>query len=190
MIRRTLLQKIADSGDPAAFRDFYDTVYPIVYQRVNIWLKNPEDCKEATSEVFYTIWKSRETLSTLDNFDSWLFIVCRNEAYRQLKMNEKYRFVSIEDLPVELEIDSEVEFIDDEMRRIYNDAVNELPQRCKLIFLMAKEEGMKYREIADILSITEGTVAQQMSIAIRKISETVRGIYKIPEKIINISNGL
>jgi RNA polymerase sigma-70 factor (ECF subfamily) len=177
LLPKALLKKVAD-GDHNAFRAFYEIIYPIVYQFVRCFLSDKEDCREVVSEIFYVIWKYKENLMTVDNIKSWLFIVCRNEAYHFLKQKEKYSFVSIDDMPVELQIDvTDVGFIDDEMHIIYQNAVNELPERCKLIFLMAKEEHLKYREIAEILSITEGTVAQQMNNAIRKITGIVKRQY-------------
>ncbi|MDR0756301.1 MAG: sigma-70 family RNA polymerase sigma factor [Tannerella sp.] len=177
LIPQQLLKKTAE-GDHVAFRAFYDIVYPVAYRFVRCFLSESEDCREVISEVFYVIWKHRESLVAVENIKSWLFIVCRNEVYHYLKQKEKYRFVSIDDMPVELQTDAaDVEFIDDEMLAVYRNAVETLPERCKLIFLMAKEEQMKYREIAEVLSITEGTVAQQMNNAIRKITETVKRQY-------------
>jgi RNA polymerase sigma-70 factor (ECF subfamily) len=180
LIPETLLKKVT-GGDHVAFGMFYEIVYPVVYQFVRCFLSGSsarEDCREVVAEIFYIIWKQRETLSSLNNFKAWLFIVCRNEAFHFLKQKEKYRFVSIDDMPVELQIDAtDAGLVDEEMLVIYRNAVNGLPERCKLIFLMAKEEHMKYREIAEILSITEGTVAQQMNSAIRKIADTVKRQY-------------
>ena len=88
--------------------------------------------------------------------------------------------ISIDDMPVELLIEKnniEGEMIEEEMLNVYNNAVSELPERCKLIFLMIREERLKHKEVAQILSIAEGTVEQQMNIAIRKIVETVRKYY-------------
>jgi len=178
LIPETLLDDLI-AGRQTAFRLFYDMAYPVVYKYVRLYISDSEDCKDVVSEVFYMIWKNRHNLLSVNNFKSWLFIVSRNEAFHFLKKKEKYRFVSIDDMPIELQIDvSEANFIDAEMLAVYQDAVNALPERCKMIFLLAKEENMKYREIAEICSVTEGTVAQQMNIAIRKITETVKRHYK------------
>jgi len=83
-------------------------------------------------------------------------------------------------MPVELSIQSatiEGEMIEQEMLDTYRKAVEELPERCKLIFLMVREEKLKHKEIAQILGITEGTIEQQMNIAIKKILAVVRKHY-------------
>jgi RNA polymerase sigma-70 factor (ECF subfamily) len=167
---------IAD--DRRSFRMFYDLTYPFVCRQVRLFISHTEDCQDVVSEVFYQIWKNRDKLISVRDMQSWLFILCRNEAFHLLKQNERLKLESIDDLPVEIDMADDDEFIDEEMRKIYRESVNGLPQRCKMIFLLAKEEGMSYRKIAELLSITEGTVAQQMTIAIRRITEIVRKKYQ------------
>ncbi|NJK98274.1 MAG: sigma-70 family RNA polymerase sigma factor [Bacteroidales bacterium] len=53
-------------------------------------------------------------------------------------------------------------------------AINDLPERCRLVFLLAKEESLKYREIAEILSISEKTVNAQIVTAIKKLGNSLR----------------
>lgn len=53
-----------------------------------------------------------------------------------------------------------------EMREMLDKAIDELPEKCRLVFLMSREEGLKTKEIAEILSVQESTVRVQMKIAI------------------------
>ena len=171
-----MLIRIA-SGDRDAFRSFYDIIYPQVYRFIHYFLPNKADCEEVVSDVFFIFWKERNSLLDIKDLKAWIYIVCRNEAYHYLKQKEKNSNISIDDMPVELLIDRnnvEGEMIEEEMLDVYNGAVSELPERCKLVFLMIREERLKHKEVARILSITEGTVEQQMNIAIRKIVETVK----------------
>jgi RNA polymerase sigma-70 factor (ECF subfamily) len=166
-----LIHRIA-SDDRNAFRAFFDMTYPAVYRFVHYFLSNASDCEDAVSEVFYTVWKQRETLPSVRDLKAWLYTVSRNEACACMKRKEKYFHLSIDDMEVDLHVDAaavEEKLIEEELLGILNKAISELPERCKLIFLMVREEQLKYREIARILSITEGTVEQQMHIAIRKI---------------------
>jgi RNA polymerase sigma-70 factor (ECF subfamily) len=178
-ISETLLKEVmAENHD--AFRIFYDIIYPVIYRFAHYFLSGKEDCEEVVSEVFYIIWQQRNSLLSIENINAWLYTICRNEAYQCLKQKERYVCISIDDMPVELQINaSEVdrEMIEEEMFAVYNSAIAELPERCKLIFLMARNDCLTYKEIAEILSITEGTVAQQMNHAMRKIAEIVKTQY-------------
>jgi RNA polymerase sigma-70 factor (ECF subfamily) len=60
-----------------------------------------------------------------------------------------------------------------EMVRRINSAINSLPPRCKLVFKLVKEDGLPYKEVADILDISIKTIDNQLAIALRKISEAI-----------------
>lgn len=176
LISNKLLNSIS-LGDARAFRTFYDITYPVIYRFIHYLLPSKEDCEETVSEVFYIIWKQREALLDVVDFKSWLYIVCRNEAFRFIKQKKKYESLSLDDIQVDLLIDPafvDGQLIEEEMQHIYNAAVAKLPSRCKLIYLMVREEKLKYKEIARILSVSEGTIEQQMNIAIKKIVSAVR----------------
>lgn len=168
------------SGDHKGFSSFYDITYPLIFRFVHYFLPCKRDCEEVISEIYYNIWKKKEHLLAIQNLKSWLYIVSRNEAFHYIKQKKRYQNIAIDNLPVELSINTETtdgQLIEKEMVQLYNKAVSELPERCKLIFIMAREEHLKNKEIAEILSIKEGTVEQQMNIAIRKIISTIRKTY-------------
>jgi RNA polymerase sigma-70 factor (ECF subfamily) len=174
-ISESLVEEVA-KGNVAAFRKFYDAAYPAAYKFASYFLPVKEDREEVLSEVFLEVWKRRATLTEVKNLKSWLYIVCRNETFRYLKREKKYRGISIDDMPVDLHIDpstADRKLVESEMFAHFRKAVSELPERCKLIFLMAREEKMKHREIAELLNIAEGTVAQQMNKAIGRIASRI-----------------
>jgi RNA polymerase sigma-70 factor (ECF subfamily) len=53
-------------------------------------------------------------------------------------------------------------------------AVNALPTRCRLIFKLVKEDGLKYKEVADLLDISIKTVEAQMAIALRRLGKSIK----------------
>ena len=59
----------------------------------------------------------------------------------------------------------------DEVEKQICRAIDSLPERCREIFVMSKLKGMKYREIAESLGISQNTVEGQMAIALRKLRE-------------------
>lgn len=174
------LLRLVMSGDRKGFRSFYDITYPFIYRFTYYFLPNKTDCEEVVSEIYYTIWKQKKQLLTIQDLKAWLYTVSRNEAFHYIKQKKKYAGISIDDLPIELSVHTDSideQLIEKEMLHVYNEAISDLPERCKLIFLMVREERLKYKEIAEILSIKEGTIEQQMNIAIRKIITAVRKRY-------------
>ena len=62
----------------------------------------------------------------------------------------------------------------DEVEKKIHQAISTLPERCREIFVMSKLKGMKYREIAESLGISQNTVEGQMAIALKKLREELR----------------
>ena len=55
-----------------------------------------------------------------------------------------------------------------------NKAINDLPPKCRLIFKLVKEDGLKYKEVAELLHLNLKTVENQLGIALKKIHQAVR----------------
>ena len=166
-------------GDRRAFRAFYDRKNR-VFRFVHYFVPNNEDCEEVVSEVFCALWKNRISLVHVQNIEAYIYIVSRNEAYRFVKQTLHNENMPIDEMPVELFVQEdsiEQTLIATELLQSYQEAVASLPERCKLIFLMVREEHLKYKEIAQILAISEGTIETQMNIAIKKLISVLNRHY-------------
>ena len=53
-------------------------------------------------------------------------------------------------------------------------AIHQLPPRCQLIFKLIKDDGLKYKEVADLLNLSIKTIENQMTLALRKIGSAIR----------------
>jgi len=161
-----------------SFDLFYNVYYEQVFRFAYYFLKNKEACREVVSDVFFSIWQSRRVLKNVVNIETYLYIVVRNECKRYTTKTRHHASISIEDLPVHLENDqqssAEDELANKEIEKLLSQAINELPEKCRVIFLMIREEGLKPKQIAEILSIKESTIRVQMKIAIEKIVETIK----------------
>ena len=61
-----------------------------------------------------------------------------------------------------------------EIMKKIREAVNDLPPRCKMIFKLVREDGLRYKEVADILNVSVNTVDAQMVIAVKRIGQQVK----------------
>jgi RNA polymerase sigma-70 factor (ECF subfamily) len=138
------------------------------------FLKNKEIAEEIVSDVYVKIWNNRAHLEEIINLKSYLFICVRNGCLSHLRKvkNEKIIYTdSVNEysfLPVEGPEDSMIE--KEIIEQIYA-AIETLPCKCKLAFTLAKINGLKYREIAEVLDITEKTVNNHLILAVKKITE-------------------
>lgn len=172
----SLLERISQN-DPQAFKIFYEYTYPQIFRVASYFVANTEDRKDLISDVYMNLWKNRHSIKEIRNVDNYLFISVRNNVMRTRAEKINYQHVQIEDSGLEtcsMQLDPEKELLNNELKEILELAINSLPDRCRLIFLMIREEEMKYKDVSEILSISEKTVQAQMIIAVKKIGVVVK----------------
>lgn len=171
-----LLDRISVEGDEKAFRQLFE-LYVDGLSRFSISIvKNKELAEEAVSDVFFNVWVHRSKLSQIENFKAYLFASVRNTALNYLDKEKRIKVIQLEELSVPLMIDDicpESELISKELKEAIGRAIDHLPERCKIIFVLAKIEQLKYKEIAQILDISVKTIDNQLTIAIKKIGEEI-----------------
>ncbi|HEX3006307.1 MAG TPA: RNA polymerase sigma-70 factor [Bacteroidales bacterium] len=162
-------------GDEDAFARLYDLYFPKVYRFTKCFIKQEEICEEIVSDVFLNLWINKRELSQIINLDAYLYIVARNKAYNHLNKIQRSPEFTI-DLPLDFEENGNPEEIvlTDELKDIITKSVDELPDKCKLVFLLSREKNLKYKDIAQILSISEKTVNAQIVTALKKLHSSLR----------------
>ena len=158
-----------------SFTILYEQQYERLFRFALHFVPDHEDCEDILADVFVSIWENWDSLKKIDNLNSYLFTAIKNRCLKFLN-KRNYFEEYIEDLHIHLSIDHttpEALLDSNEITGIIEDALNQLPQRCKLIFLMLKEDNLKYKEVADILGISEKTVQAQQIIAKKKLTEIV-----------------
>ena len=83
----------------------------------------------------------------------------------------------------------ETSLISKEFINYYNAKVNELPPKCRLVYLMVKEDGLRYKEVADLLGISVKTVENQMTKAMGHVRKCLAD-YRDHHQADNISENL
>ena len=112
----------------------------------------------------------------MKNIEDYCFILVKNASLNYLEKESKYATIHSDSLPEpqERSYSPEESLISEELFAIYVKALDRLPERCREIFVMSKLKGMKYREIAESLGISQNTVEGQMAIALKKLREELR----------------
>ena len=181
-----LLISVSENDD-YAFRVFYDLYYRSVFRFAYYFLRNREACGEVVSNVFVAVWKSRVSLRRIENIDAYLYVVARNESNRYLReCQAQRRCLSLEEIPVAVidrnspphDADTpDSGLIESEIEELVGRLVNDLPERCRTVFLLNRQEGLSSREIAEVLSLSESTVRVQIKIAVDRIVAGIRKHY-------------
>ena len=174
---QALLDQISLNGDETAFQQLFQLFSDGLSRFTYSILKNKELSEEAVSDVFFKIWVHRTKISEIENFKAYIFTSARNISLNYLNKEKRERAVSLEDIIVPLpinEICPESELISKELKEAIGRAIDNLPERCKLIYSLAKIEQLKYKEIAQILDISVKTIDHQLTIAVRKIGDEIQ----------------
>jgi RNA polymerase sigma-70 factor, ECF subfamily len=146
-----------------------NTLFARYYQQLcsfaNTYLKRPQEAEEVVLDVFFILWKQRQSITIHSNFKSYLFIAVKNASLAAIRKRQPL-FSDVEDILFTTNLldinDPEKIMTLKEVQRELEDAIDQLPPRCKQIFLMSRNEALSYREIAEILNVAEKTVENQI----------------------------
>lgn len=166
-----LQQRIALYNDQLAYKELYVLFFKSLQQFAITFVHSPQIAEEIVSDVFIKVWKKRAGLSRINNLKLYLFVSTRNTSLNYLRAQKK-TLLQPEQYLMQLQsiyFNPEKLMLTAEMMNRVQKAINDLPPRCQLIFKLIKEDGLKYREVADLLHLSLKTIENQMAIAIRKI---------------------
>ncbi len=148
------------------FKMYYDNLCRFAVS----YTKNNEEAEEIVQNTFYKIWEKRKILKIKTSIKSYLFSSVRNNCLQNIKHRDVVRkhqeHVNTEHNS--LGINPFEELIYSETYEIFKKTLNLLPERRSKIFKMSRFEGLKYREIAEKLSISIKTVEANMSKALKQ----------------------
>jgi RNA polymerase sigma-70 factor (family 1) len=174
---KDLQQRIAEYEDDTAYRQLFFHLFPSLQNFAYSIVKSREQAEEIASDVMMEVWIRRASLMNIDNLKLYLFISVRNAAVRKVNQDRKKG-------PNVLLDDISVEFISDygnpedsaslnETERKIKKVVKELPPRCQLIYKLAKEENLRYKEISQLLNLSIKTIDNQLAIAVKRIASVL-----------------
>jgi RNA polymerase sigma-70 factor (ECF subfamily) len=173
-------ERIAND-DQLAYRQLFIQFYTKLSRFVMGFTKNKELTDEIVSDVFINIWRRRKKMGEVKNLKLYLYVSAKNITFNYLKKLHRQNLTDLDTVQIELEdpfADPGAAMITREMNLKLKAAINDLPPRCKLIFTLVKEDGLSYKQTAELLSISESTVENQISIALKKISGAVRYTFR------------
>ena len=183
--QQKLLKQIA-SGDEDALRRIYHYFYKRLLQFAFVLTKNKEAAEELVEDVFIKFWRNRENANSVRNLNVYLYRATKNTCLNYLSSKANANITSPFDaLNIELQgpVCPEDLLIYQETYAKIKDAIETLPPRCKMIFKLIREDGLKYKEVAELLNLSPNTIDAQMTIAIRRIAFLMREEFnKLPEK--------
>ena len=162
------------------FRHLYDRLLHFCIRYIHV----REAAEEIVSDVFVKLWNRRTELEQVANLEVYLFVAVKNHSLNYLEQYSHLRIVPLSgsdtaDLRNSVDLERDLEW--KEMRFKMDQLVAALPAQCRRVFQLIKEDGFKYKEVAEILSISPRTVETQLFRAMRRLNEGLGTIGKSKE---------
>ena len=171
-----LIHRISLYDDPVAYKELFILYHARLIHFSCLITGTRESAEEVVSDVFMKFWNNRHSLTRIENFHLYAYIATKNRSINYLQRQNREKTFSLDDMVVEfrsLYYDPEQLMITAEMFSRIRQAISLLPPRCQLIFKLIREDGLKHREVAELLNLSLKTVENQMTIALRKIGQSV-----------------
>lgn len=168
-------------GDEAAFKAFFYRNYRLLYQQAYRYVTDAQVAEEIVQDAFINLWKQREKLHIKTSIEAYLGTSVRNRALNYLKSRyARQRSSTLEPTEADLRVPAQVDSLsENELRSLLENALTALPERCRIIFSLSREQGLTYQEIADELGISRETVKTQIKIALQKLRALLNEYWEI-----------
>ncbi len=173
------LAQMINQSDRNAFNSLFGILWEPMYIYASSLVMNDSTAKDLVQEVWIDYWQRRETIE-VQNIKSYLFKAIRYKCYNALR-DMKFNKIQIE-VAHSVYIDSEVEMEADlaDLSKRIDETISSLPKRCQEVFLLSRMNHVNNREIAERLNISQRSVENQISFALRRLRKelsTVKALF-------------
>lgn len=172
-------KKFCRDDDSKAFEIFY---YALINKLIRFCVLRTgqlEIAEEIVSEVFVRCWNNRKKLEDINYPEMYLYSAVKNESLKY-RMKSTVHFVDIDDHIRDMNTqlpdgtDPSVYLERKDLKRSLDEAIQTLPLQARTVFLMIKEDGLRYKEVAELLDISPRTVQTHLFRAIEKLRIELR----------------
>ncbi len=177
-----------DRPTALSVKENFDSIYINNFSRLFLFAKEyvlfDEEAENIVQDIFLMLWEKREALRVDVSLTAYLFTLVKNKCIDFLRhqmveqmYSENVKQEYNEELNVKL---FALESFDhnfsseEDIETLLRNAIDKLPERCRLIFIKSRIEGKKYKEIAEELNLSVNTVEGQISIALKKLREELK----------------
>ena len=169
---QALLIRIARFNDEKALKSLFDIFYGKLVEIARFFVPDPFTAQDVVSEVFIKLWKNRSKLAKVEYVNAYLYVAVKRQALNAARDHRIKSAYSLDEYEAQVHIEfsnPENILISSEFEEILNSAVQELPSKCRIIYSLVKDDGMKYREVAETMNISIKTVEMHVGKALKRI---------------------
>ena len=162
-----LLPTDAEKAFEWLFRRYFSELCQVVYRVAH----DEHLAQDLVQEVLYELWSKRDKLTISISLRAYLKRAVLNRTLNHLRDNRKWS--SEERMPeIAVEESDPVDLLrSEELQEMIDAAIDELPEKCRMVFVLSRYEELSYRDIATELGIAEKTVENQVSKALKYLRQ-------------------
>lgn len=167
--------------EKTAFNRIYSKYYSLIFRFTCRFTQNSADAEDITSETFLKLLSHRPHFENERKFKAYLFISAKRGCLDYIKRIRRQGKNEKDMLPQEMaEIDSRLEWAEEkaELHDRIRRAIDALPSQCRAVFLLYFTEHLQNSEIAARLKISEKTVANHRSDAIKRLGISLQKMHR------------
>ncbi len=153
------------------FRQLVRAYQHRLYQVVRRQLPSHEDADDVLQNTFLKIFRHLDGFEGRSELYTWMYRIAQNEVYNFTKRNAKMKWVTLENHEEKRE---EPHLNAEELAHSLEVAVNGLPQRQQMVFRMRYYDELSYKQMAEILKLTEGALKASFHHAVKRIEEELK----------------
>jgi RNA polymerase sigma-70 factor, ECF subfamily len=179
-----IIEQIKKS-DLNAFQYLFQNYYSGLLSFSEKYVRERRVAEEIVDDLFIHLWEIRKKIQIRDSIEAYLYRSVYNRCISYIRnKNKQANLTSQIAVSIENKIYSIPETSSSPLNQVMNKdlkkqldkALNELPDKCKEIFILSREYGLKYEEIAERLNISVNTVKTQLKIALKRLRESLKNI--------------
>lgn len=171
-----LFQELCATGNTKAYEKLYHLLCSRLIHFSASICGSFHLAEEVVSDVFVSIWQKKEQLRSVENPKVYLYVCTKNHTINAMKRRQLQvvPFDTFYTEALSIVPDVEEHLLSSQVARKIESAISSLPPRCQLIFRLIKMDGLRYKEVAELLDISSKTVDAQLTIAVKKVADTIR----------------
>lgn len=170
---KTIFEKI-QKGDEKAFEQLFKSYYEYLCLFAAKIIEDEINAEEIVQDIFVKFWEKRTQINIETSIKNYLFRSVKNSCLNTIKHN-KTRAQYAQHIAAEAEKNNfRDNYIEVDLAKKIEESIQALPTKRREIFRLSREEGLKYREIAEKLQLSIKTVEAQMSLAIKTLRDKLK----------------
>ncbi|MBC9929195.1 RNA polymerase sigma-70 factor [Chitinophaga qingshengii] len=162
------LLPLLKEGKVQAFNEVYTRYFRLLYQYAWNILNNEEECSDAVQEIFVWLWENRATLE-ITSLKGYLMAAVKYRLARIIQTSRRRAAILAAHVELPAITCIEEDFEAKELKRVINEFTETLPDRAREIFQLSRVQHLSNKEIAARMGISEKTVENQITIALKKL---------------------